>query len=188
METIRSFIAIQLDPALRENLSELQRRLRNADLQVKWVAPENIHLTMKFLGDVGTDKIEEIKTALRGAVGCCGPFTISVSGLGVFPDKRRPRIIWAGIREGKDELLRLAEMIGDACVRAGCQKDERGFVSHLTIARVKELHDPQAFFAKAQKFEDQEFGRMAVSKISLMKSTLTPKGPIYDIIHDVDLV
>lgn len=188
METVRSFVAILLAPAIQKNLGELQRRLRNADLQVKWVAPENIHLTLKFLGDVRTDRIAEIKTALSGVAAGCSKFEISVAGMGVFPDRRRPRIVWAGVREGKEELLRLARMIEDACVQAGCQKEERGFVPHLTIARVKEMHFPQEFFAKAQKFEEQEFGRMTVSGISLMKSTLTPKGPIYDTICDIHFV
>lgn len=188
METVRSFIAILLAPEIQEKLGELRRRLRSADLQVKWVAPENIHLTMKFLGDVRTDRLEEIAAALQSVAAGCRPFEISVAGTGVFPDKRRPRIIWAGVREGEEELLRLARLIEDACVQAGCRKEERGFIAHLTVARVKEMRYPQEFFAKAQKCEEQEFGRMAVRKISLMKSTLTPKGPIYDTIHDVELV
>lgn len=185
METVRTFIAIQLEPGIQKSLAELQRRLRNTDLQVKWVAPQNIHLTMKFIGDVPVGKLDEVTHALSGAAAGCAPFDIAVAGIGAFPDKTRPRIIWAGVRNGKGQLIKLAGSIETACVRLGFPKEERGFTAHLTIARVKEMHFPQEFFAKAQKFEQQEFGSMAAAKISLIKSTLTPKGPMYDTISEV---
>ena len=182
METIRAFIAVKLSPEIRDSLKDLQTQLRHRDLDVKWVEPENIHLTMKFLGDIRADKIEEIKGALAEAVSGCGRFDISLAGTGVFPDRKRPRVIWAGIRDGSETLVKLAGRIEECMEICGFQRDDRGFTAHITIARVKEMHFPQQFFETAEKLKDREFGRMTVKKISLIKSTLTQKGPIYDTI------
>ncbi|HRZ86846.1 MAG TPA: RNA 2',3'-cyclic phosphodiesterase [bacterium] len=184
MDTIRAFIAVKLDPQLQKALGELQRQLKRGGAGMKWVEPENIHLTIKFLGDVPADRIDEVKTAVAGVAARSGGIDMSFANIGVFPDLRRPRVVWAGVEQGKEELGRLAEDIEAACGALGFAKEERPFVSHVTIARVKELGSPQRFLESLRPHQGKEFGRMRATRLSLIKSTLTPNGPKYDTIAD----
>ncbi len=189
MEQVRSFIAIELPEELKQGLSRLQARLKPASQPwVKWVDPYSIHLTLKFLGNVGTDRLGEITRATEEATGGISPFYLEVKNLGVFPNSRRVQVVWVGVDGEIDRLARLQQRIEASLARLGFARESRSFTPHLTLARVRD---------RASSEERQELGQLIantsfeakytfeVNVISLMKSQLTREGAIY---HQIDSV
>ncbi len=177
---MRTFIAIELGKEIKEVLSKIQSELKNAAADVKWVYPENIHLTLKFLGEVKEEKIPKIIQCLKEICNTINPFNIEIKDTGAFPDMKSPQVIWVGIEEGKEKLLELVELMEDILVKLKFPKEERKFSAHITIGRVKSLKNKGVL---SQKINALQFGSPAhqeVKSIILFKSTLTPKGPIYE--------
>jgi 2'-5' RNA ligase len=193
MQTLRTFIAIELDEELKGNLTHLQDRLREqlAPGSVRWVRPEGIHLTLKFLGDTTTDKVEEVKAALTQAAGEVEPFTFTVSGLGCFPNARRPRVVWVGLHELTGSLVRLRDAVEAHVAPLGFPTENRPFRAHLTLGRVHR---------HASKSEVREIGEvvaasstgtideMTVTSVFYIKSDLKPSGAVYTILFEAGLV
>lgn len=176
---MRVFIAIEITKEIQETLSKLQAELKTAPAGVKWINPKNIHLTLKFLGEVEEHKIPKIMQSLKKVSSNFKPFAIELSAIGGFPTLQSPRIIWVGIEKGKEELKVLAGAIEDALIRLEFPKEARSLSAHLTIGRVKYIKDKKAF---SQKICLTRFSPLPqeVKSIILFKSTLTPKGPIYE--------
>ncbi len=182
MNAVRTFVAIELSPQLLRRLRALQDRLRQ-DVPagvVRWVRPEGIHLTLKFLGDVPTARVEEIATAMCDA--CVGhvPFTFAVAGLGCFPNLRRPRVIWVGVDEPTGTLAALQRDVEGAMQRLGFAPERRPFRPHLTLGRVKGggadvVRALGEYVARATV----NVGQMEASEVSLMRSDLRPGGAVY---------
>lgn len=183
-DLVRAFVAIELPEGLKEALVALQDRLgRKRVTAIKWVDPEGIHLTLKFLGYVGQDKIPEIVEAIKNASTDQKQLLLNVRGIGVFPNIRRPRVIWVGLDGEIDRLADLQGNIDERLVGLGFEKEERKFSPHLTLGRVKDKATPAEVADLAELirgFQVGLLGVLAVNKISLMRSTLTPKGAIYD--------
>ena len=191
MEQIRSFIAIELPEELKLGLAQLQRTLKASRRPwVKWVQPSSIHLTLKFLGNVSSDRIGEVTDALQLATLGIAPFHIEVKGLGVFPNLRRVQVIWVGISGDLDKLDQLARNIESNLLPLGFPSEDRPFVPHLTLGRVR----------KEASFEErQELGELVgvtkfeaayaieVQAINLMRSQLTREGANYSVISTVKL-
>ena len=175
---MRSFIALELSPEIKKELSRLQQELKKIDLDVKWVKPDNIHLTLKFLGNVEEAKIEQIKTALAGISSGKKPFEISLFKLGAFPNLNYPRVVWVGIDKGSSEAEDIAKLIEDDLERLGFSKEDRPFSVHLTIGRVKSGKNKIALKEKVSALEVQPKSSI-VKNITLFQSTLTRNGPIY---------
>jgi len=177
---IRTFIAVELDPGFTEMIRELQDRFSGFDL--KFVNPELVHITLKFLGDVDESRILSLSAALDSIT--CEPFEAKVEKLGVFPKLSNPRVLWLGATGNFKELH---ENIESLLEPFKFEKNDRKFTAHATLARVKFLKKDQknAFINTVEELKDIELGTMWVNKVLLKKSTLTPKGPIYETLHTV---
>jgi 2'-5' RNA ligase len=182
-EEIRSFIAIELPEEARSGLGKLRNELERVEHTfVKWVNPEGIHLTLKFLGSIPSKQVAEVGEAMEGATREISPFHLEISGLGAFPNLKQPRVLWVGISGELDKLLGLQRNIDSALSPLGFTKEERPFVPHLTLARIRERASPgeRRTFGElvvSTIFEDKY--HIAVDAISLMRSQLTPAGAIY---------
>jgi 2'-5' RNA ligase len=183
MEQIRSFIAIELPHEVKSALAELQAGLQpDKQPSVKWVDPYSIHLTLKFLGDIAAAKISDITSTIEEASREIAPFSLEVKGLGVFPNFKRVRVVWVGVRGDTSRLKLLQQRIESNLVPFGFARESRPFTPHLTLARVRERIAPT---------EQQSFGQLiagasfeaahqfTVDSINLMHSQLTREGAIY---------
>ena len=182
-EQIRCFIAIELPDEAKEGLARLKKELaRDEHKFVKWVDPGGIHLTLKFLGNIPSKRVTEITEAMRTAVQGISRFHLEISGLGAFPSLRQARVFLVGIGGEVDKLSRLQQNIDSALAALGFAKEERSYVPHLTLARIKQGASPleRRVFGElvgATSFEDKY--HVEVEAISLMRSQLTPAGAIY---------
>lgn len=187
MEKVRTFIAIKLTPEIISNISGVQEELKKSVIEVKWVKPENIHLTLKFLGHITPEELEKVKLATRETLKPFAPFEVSVSGLGAFPKIEYPRVIWVGIDKGKKELTKIASRIEENLAKIGFAKEKRGFSPHLTLGRVKSPKGRKRSIETFTKLKASNLGSMRVTKISIMKSELRPLGPVYTSLEEIDL-
>jgi 2'-5' RNA ligase len=184
MPTFRGFIAI--DVTATQKILEFEKEIKSTGADVKLVAPENIHITLKFLGDTDEAMVDQIETIIRDAVKGIEPFTIRLQGTGVFPNQKNIRVIWIGIEDGNIPGT-IASTIDEHLALVGFEKEKRGFSSHLTIGRVKTARNKENLIKTMEKYTDIEFGTFIVDSIKLKKSDLTPQGPIYSTIKDIKL-
>jgi RNA 2',3'-cyclic 3'-phosphodiesterase len=180
---VRVFIAIELPEAVKRELGALQRRLWvEPATGIKWVAPQGIHLTLKFLGWVAPDLIETIKSAIAGAVAGFTPFEIRLSGLGAFPNLRRMNVVWCGLSGDLDQLILLQRSVEKYISPLGYPTESRPFSPHLTLARLRDEVPPEVREKLAKKLTMTKFEPdlpIQVDSVSLMKSTLLPTESIY---------
>jgi 2'-5' RNA ligase len=190
-EQIRSFIAIELPEEAKKGLARLRKELeRDEHRFVKWVDPKGIHLTLKFLGNIPSNRVAEITEAIEEAAQGISPFHLEISGLGAFPGLKQSRVLWVGIGGELDKLSRLQQNIDSALADLGFAKEERSFVPHLTLARIRQGASPlekRSFgeLVGSTIFEDKY--HIKVEAISLMRSQLTPAGAIYTCLSKVGL-
>jgi 2'-5' RNA ligase len=190
-EQIRSFIAIELPEEAKKGLARLRRELeRDEHGFVKWVEPHGIHLTLKFLGNIPSKRATEITEAMKEAAQGISPFHLEISGLGAFPSLKQARVFWVGISGELDKLSGLQQNIDSALAVLGFAKEERPFVPHLTLARIREGASPaerRSFgeLVGSTTFEDKY--PVGVEAVRLMRSQLTPAGAIYTCLSVVGL-
>jgi 2'-5' RNA ligase len=177
-DAIRSFVCIEVPPSIKARIEELQRALHRSDVPISWVKPSNIHLTIKFLGDVAASRIQSVRQAVERACQSVSPFEITVDGAGCFPSAKSPRVLWVGLAPLPDELRRLHSNIEAELEGEGFARDAKRFAPHLTMGRVR---DP--FKAKqtvenllATGFAAETF---RASEVIVMRSELHPSGSIY---------
>lgn len=175
---MRLFIAVELAEAIRERLSAAQERLRRCPCGVKWVKPELMHLTLKFLGEVEEAAIAGIGAAIAAAAQGVSPFDLTVAGLGAFPERGAPRVLWAGIQDN-GSLALLNRRLEEGLAPLGFPPEGRPFSPHLTIGRVKEPRGAGALRGVLDRERAAEFGSCRVEEIILMLSVLSPAGPTY---------
>ncbi len=183
-EQIRTFIAIELNDAHRRALAEVQAQLKRdpAARNVRWVAPESIHVTLKFLGGVDAGKIPAVERAVAEACSGFSPFTLTMGGLGAFPNAKRPRVLWVGIGGAVETVEQLADKIEAACNALGFAREDRPFSPHLTLGRVKREARPsdwQEIAAMIEHAQADNLGEIQVEMVSVMKSDLRPTGSVY---------
>ncbi len=176
---IRSFIAIELPEVIRTQLKGLQDNLKTCRFKVRWVRPENIHLTLKFLGNIDETDIEKVRGALTSRVDRFTPLSLSVKGVGVFPGIRRPRIIWSGMGGQLSALAALQKALAEDLAAIGFQQEKRPFKAHLTLGRVKGAIDALKLRDAILACADFESEIFTADKIFLFKSDLKPGGPVY---------
>ena len=182
MEKVRSFIAVNLNPEIKEYLASLQVSLNVPETKIKWVEKNNLHLTMKFLGDMSLEQRELIKSGLKGIASQYSPFIIKLSSnIGIFPTYKMPRIIWVGIKEGVNQLEELYNSIENDLSNKGFSREDKYFSGHITIGRVKFIRDKNNFIQILERTEIRNLLSQEVKSIDLMGSKLTPNGPIYSI-------
>jgi 2'-5' RNA ligase len=190
VEEIRSFIAIELPEAVKLNLSQLEARLKSGrTTSVRWVAPESIHLTLKFLGNIVVESTKDITQAMAEAAQGIPPFRLEVKDLGVFPNLTRVQVAWVGVYGEIDKLSQFQQRLDSNLSRLGFAPERRPFTPHLTIARVRDNSSPTERQAIGQLITSTHFeaGAFTVDAISLMKSQLTREGSIYSRISQVAL-
>jgi len=183
-QMIRSFIAFDIDSeSVIKRLSETQKTLVNTGADLKIVQPQNIHVTMRFLGNISPNMVDSIHEEMEKV--SFAPFEIELRGLGAFPTLRYARVVWAGIKKGAEELAHVSDQLEPRLLGLGFKPDSKGFSPHLTIARVKSGRNKAELVRVVQEFEDYQFGVIKGSCLRLKKSVLTPKGPIYSILREV---
>jgi len=183
-EMIRSFIAFEINnPSVLQKFTEVQNLLVNTGADLKLVAPENIHITIRFLGDVSAAKIDSIHESMKKTDFTA--FDCQINSLGVFPHLGHPRVVWAGISKGADELTKIADLLENQLRQLGLRADPKGFSPHLTLARVKTGRNKAELARRIQEMTDYEFGTMKADCLRLKKSILTPKGPVYSTLKEV---
>ena len=176
---LRTFIAIKLDETTIKKLSLIQNDFKKTGADVKWVAPQNIHLTLKFLGDTSEDKIPSLRQVLEKAVAGTSPFLLELTHTGAFPTHEHPQVIWIGITDGKTKLLELASRIEEELFIVGIPKEKRSFDAHVTLGRVRSSLNTFALTKLLKVYSFPAFAQ-EVKKIYFLKSTLTSHGPIYE--------
>jgi RNA 2',3'-cyclic 3'-phosphodiesterase len=174
---MRLFVALEIPPEVRENLAALLKSLREVSPQTRWVRPKNLHVTLKFIGEVPAAKLSDIRGALAG-VRSEQPVVLDFRGLGFFPNEKRPRVFWAGI-EASSNLKTLAADIDGATEKLGIPREQRPFSPHLTLARFEPSRLPETLRSAIQENAGREFGSLRASQFHLIESKLKPSGAEY---------
>jgi len=178
LESIRSFIAFDIEePQVVRNISNVQSMLAETGAHLKLVKPENVHITVRFLGNISPFQVDEIYNEMKKVD--FSPFQIEIKGVGVFPSIRRINVVWAGIRKGADKLQNIFDQLEPKLQKIGLKKERRGFSPHLTIARVRTSHRKAELIRCLKEIEDYEFGIVEARCLRLKRSILKPQGPIY---------
>ena len=175
---MRLFVAIVLDERVRSRLAAVQERLRGKWPGVRWVRPELVHLTLKFLGDVGDGDVSSVVDSVALAAETCEPFEMKVAELGCFPSRGPVRVIWAGVREDTGALLACSEAVDSALELNGFERERRSFSPHLTLGRVREDRSGAGLREAVAQRELAETIQ-SVASIKVMSSVLSPSGPTY---------
>jgi 2'-5' RNA ligase len=182
-ESIRTFIAIELPEPVKRELTDLETLLKKrCPPVVKWVEPASIHLTLKFLGSVDADRIDEIKMAIDEAVQGVAPFSLEVREVGAFPNLNRVQVVWVGVKGELDRLMYLQQQVESNTEQLGFAREDRAFTAHLTLGRVRNYTSPDDHRKIGQILTGTTFtsaNGIRVETVNLMKSQLTPGGAIY---------
>jgi 2'-5' RNA ligase len=192
MDTIRAFIAVPLPDSLLEQLTALQRQLKKRvpERSVRWVRPEGIHLTLKFLGDTPTEKLPKIERALAEVARHAPACTFTVGELGCFPNPRRPRIVWIGVQEPTGRLAALQDAIEEVMAPFGYEPEGRGFTPHLTLGRVQRKVSRSDAARVGEVVTSTEVGQLAevpADRFALIRSLLKPTGAEYTALAEFPL-
>jgi 2'-5' RNA ligase len=157
--------------------------------KVKAVAPGNVHLTMKFLGDIPVSMKDEIVDVMKESVEGVKPFELTFKGVGAFPKRTYVKVLWVGVEgaEGVEAMRTIASRLNNGMAELGFKKDKRGFSPHLTVARVQYIREKKGIDLIFKGFEDKEFGSVRIGNIKLKKSVLSPRGPTYSTVEEVAL-
>ncbi len=177
---MRVFLAVELSSTVRDRIAALQDEWKPRIQSARWVRPENLHLTLRFLGEVEPSVVAALAETLPQSVRGCQPFSFSLRGGGCFPNAKRPRVVWVGVDPVPDELYRLQRAAEDTVHQQGFGPEGRGFEPHLTIARFKTQKTPEKSVAPVMKaLEGRDFGETRVSEFVLFESRLSPRGASY---------
>lgn len=180
---MRCFIAIELDADVRTTLTRLQRNLTLADVPVRWVRPEQMHITLKFLGDVPAEAVTSIGQAMAEVARDVNPFDVAVVGAGCFPPSGRAvRVVWAGLHDPTGELHRCRNRLETALEARGFARDTRPFSAHLTLGRTRSPHQAGPLRSRLEAEASRKFGEQAVDSMILFESVLRKSGPAHTVL------
>jgi 2'-5' RNA ligase len=184
---MRTFIAIELPDEIKKQIEQVQAPLKKTNAYVSWVKPGNIHVTLKFLGEVPEEKLDQVFSSTEKAVEGTKRLTMSLKGMGAFPNLKRPRVIWVGAGSGEEEFSRLAKEIEREMEKIGFPREKRGFSAHFTIGRVKSPKNIEKLMqlVQASDFQTEE---IEVNEVVVMKSQLHPAGAIYTPLKKIPLI
>jgi len=184
MKKFRGFIAIDIESSSK--IKELIRDLKNSGANIKIVEPENMHITLKFLGDTDEELIEKIKEIMKKSVVNIDPFELKLKSTGVFPNENYIKVIWVGL-EQYEKIKEIAKTIDEKLSKIGFKKEKREFSPHLTIGRLRSGKNKDKILHILNKYKDAEFNSFKIKSIKLIKSELTSKGPIYTTLEEVKI-
>lgn len=184
---MRLFAAIEISSEVKKVIASIQQRLKSLDTRIRFIKPENTHLTLKFLGDVHEKKVSDLNAALSKAVKHIDSFTINTTEIGVFPNLDFPRIVWLGIYDVSGTLNRLWNNLEKEVSEIGFERDEKGFVPHITIGRIKSLRGKSKLKDMVISFnKDIESYKNYIRGMNLMKSRLYQTGAVYTVLKQFD--
>jgi len=184
-DTIRTFIAIELPETVISHIRTVQDGIKSCKINAGWVSPSNIHLTLKFLGNISRGDTEKIACAMNEAVKEFfltqenQHISLSAKGIGVFPNIKKARVIWIGLRGDTFQLIGFQKSLDNHLEKSGFPKEERPFKAHLTLARIKDKIDPEKLAEAMKRFGEAESDTFVADKIILFKSDLKPGGAVY---------
>ena len=187
---MRTFIAITLPEEIKDFLGSLQAQLKKAGADVKWVSPKNIHLTLKFLGEIDENNTGKAIGAIETVAAGHSAFQVRLCSLGAFPSLSSPRVIWAAIDEGNSQTIGIAKELEERLAIIGFEKEGRPFSTHITLGRVRSALNKEKLARlltdHSEGFSQEQRGFTAEA-ITLFKSTLQPQGPYYEILRVANL-
>ncbi|RAP45964.1 MAG: 2'-5' RNA ligase [Methanosphaera sp. rholeuAM6] len=184
---MRTFLAIELEQHIKDKINETQEIIRDCDSsKIKYVESENMHLTLKFFGEIDDATLEKIAYIVANSLENYDKYSLKVVNVGAFPNIYRPRVIWTGIKDKNNVTVKLIKELDNKFNKIGFKK-EKDYVPHITIGRVKNIDDKEKLSQTLKKLSRQYHGKMEVKKICIKSSTLTPDGPIYENIREFDL-
>jgi 2'-5' RNA ligase len=173
---MRTFIAIELPPELKDKITKFISELKAINFcNAKWVSEQQLHLTLKFLGEIDKEKLEKVKILLNKKAQNTSAFSLQLKGLGHF----NQRVLWIGGGTGQKQAIALANEIDSELNKIGFVKEMREFSVHLTLARMKYITNKTKFKEILEKYANEDFGFLKVNKIALIESILTKQGPVY---------
>ena len=181
---MRAFVAIELPADVRAALGALSERLQRSGAKASWVRPERMHLTLRFLGEIDEATTSGYAAALSEQVPACGPVRLAVAKTGVFPNLRRPNVIWAGVEAVEGGLEALREAAEQAARKTGLGADNKRFHPHITLARIRDRRRLGSIREALAAETDFAAGAFDAGRLVLFESRLTPKGPEYHLIEE----
>ncbi len=187
MKSLRTFIALELPQNVLSFLESLQSKLKRDGVDIRWVQPQNIHLTLKFLGDIPFQKCSEIEMALEEAGQRSAPMALCVKGLGVFPGIKNPRVIWAGLGGETMALIDLQKRLESYLANLGIKKEKRSFKAHLTLGRAKHKIHPDRLSAAIEQSMTFVPMNFKAEHLVFFRSELKPTGAVYTRLYTKDL-
>jgi 2'-5' RNA ligase len=185
---IRAFIAIELPEKIIYTIGKVQEEIKSYGVKIRWVRPNNIHLTLKFLGDIKETDTEKIARVISESVTGYPPISLAVKGIGVFPGIKQPRVLWLGISKQLNLLTGLQKTLDEKLEAMGFPKEKRPFKGHLTLGRIKDKIDPKRLHDVLKDFTQFESEHFFGERIILYKSELKPKGAVYTKLADLLLI
>lgn len=178
-DSVRAFLAIDPNDETRASLAALIDRFRRVPAKVSWVRPENLHLTLRFLGDIDHESLERLADGLAAPLSEVDSFRVCAHGVGAFPNARRPGVIWVGIKDPPAPLFEAQLMVEEAVRAAGLEAERRDFKAHITLGRVRDRRPGRQLIECIAREKDFEAGEFAVRAVSLFSSELTPQLAIH---------
>ena len=176
---VRTFLALDIDRSIQDRLAEFQQKLAACEAKGRLVAPENLHVTLHFLGDVADEMTAEVCEMVEAVAGQLDPFDFEVKGIRCVPPGGRPRMIWAGVDDPAGQMASLHEALGEALGGLGVRREERGFKPHLTLIRFKLVRNVTQVHSLAAEHAETLFGTRHAGEVCVYSSQLTPRGPVY---------
>ncbi|MGQ9922070.1 MAG: RNA 2',3'-cyclic phosphodiesterase [Desulfobacca sp.] len=184
---IRAFLAIDVPPDYRAGMAEVQEVLKKSGADVRWVSPANIHLTLKFFGDISDSQVEAITSAAAAIAAATSAFQLQAQGVGTFPNAKNPRVVWLGLGGQTDVLAELVQHLEDALLPLGFPAEKRRFTPHLTLGRVHSGRGRQELQRQLENLMLPAFQEFTVTKMVLYQSTLRPQGAVYTPLRQIGL-
>jgi 2'-5' RNA ligase len=183
MPRLRTFIGLDLGKPIRDRLVVLQEKLAAGASEVKWVEPDNLHVTLLFLGEVDQRAVIDVCRAAEQAAAAIAAFPLTVAGVGCFPNARRPRILWAGVSAGAAETIALHDALEAPLLELGCyRREERKFTPHVTLGRIRGERSVQGLDNVIAKQQAWQGGETTIAEVQVMSSELTRDGPKYTVL------
>ena len=186
-QTLRTFIAIELDPQLQAVLHQIQEDFKKIGADVRWIKAQNIHVTLKFLGEVPPERIDSVRDLMAKTLEGFKSFSMALTHLGAFPKIENPQIIWVGTTADRNSIQQIAQSLEENLKGIGFEKEKRDFDPHVTLGRMRSSINKFALTKKMRDFEFPTTPHQLVNQIVLFKSTLSPQGPAYEALAKIDL-
>ncbi|GBD97412.1 2',5' RNA ligase family [bacterium BMS3Abin06] len=183
---MRSFIAIELSETAKSALAELQQELKKCGADIRWVKPENIHLTLKFLGNIENEIVDDVLKIIESRCKKFRAFDLEIKGTGTFPNLRSPSVLWVGVNSNAD-IAALQNEIEAGMTSLGFERENRKYTPHLTLGRFRSSQGKGPLLEKIELFKNRKYGLINVGAVALMRSDLSPSGARHSVIAEIFL-